>query len=46
MSDFETYDARVRAIRASNQPILDDFRTWLEQSSVFDNERGDHLPPV
>ena len=34
MSDAETYDARVRAIRAYNQPILDDFRTWLEQSGL------------
>jgi len=32
MSNFETYNARVRAIQAYNQPILDDFRTWLEQS--------------
>jgi hypothetical protein len=34
MSDIETYDERVRAIRAYNQPILDDFRAWLEQSGL------------
>jgi Phage integrase, N-terminal SAM-like domain len=28
------YDAQVRAIRAYNQPILDDFRIWLEQSGL------------
>jgi hypothetical protein len=30
MSDTQTYDARVRAIRAYNQPLLNDFRAWLE----------------
>ena len=34
MSDANTYDARVRAIRAYNQPILDDFRAWLEQAGL------------
>ncbi len=35
MSDIETYDARVRAIRAYNQLILDDFRVWLEQKGLI-----------
>ena len=30
MSDADTYDTRVQAIRAYNQPILDGFRAWLE----------------
>jgi len=34
MSDTQTYDARVRAIRAYNQTLLNDFRAWLEQSSL------------
>jgi site-specific recombinase XerD len=34
MSELAAYDAQVRAIRAYNQPILDDFRTWLEQSGL------------
>ena len=32
MSSADSYDAQVQAIRAYNQPILDDFRTWLQQS--------------
>jgi hypothetical protein len=39
MSDVETYDERVRAIRAYNQPILDDFRDWLEQSGLAEKEK-------
>jgi site-specific recombinase XerD len=29
-----TYDERVRAIRAYNRPLLDSFREWLEQSGL------------
>ncbi len=36
MSDFETYDIRVRVIRAYNQPALDGFRAWLEQSELYE----------
>ncbi len=36
MSDVETYDTRVRAIRAYNQPALDGFRAWLEQSGLYE----------
>ncbi len=34
MSNVEIYDARVRAIRAYNEPLLDDFEAWLEQSGL------------
>jgi hypothetical protein len=31
MSDLVSYDARVRAIRAYKQPLLDAFEAWLER---------------
>jgi site-specific recombinase XerD len=34
MSDLHTYDAQVEAIQAYNQPILDEFRSWLAQSTL------------
>jgi site-specific recombinase XerD len=34
MSDTLSYDERVQTIRAYNQPIIEDFRAWLEQSSL------------
>src|SRR6266480_5308966 len=43
MSDIETYDERVRAIRAYNQPILDDFRIWLEQSGLAEKTVKAHV---
>ena len=43
MSDVETYDERVRAIRAYNQPILDDFRNWLEQSGLAEKTVKAHV---
>src|SRR5216683_8229566 len=43
MSDFEMYDARVRAIRAYNQPILDGFRAWLEQSGLSKKTVENHV---
>ena len=43
MSDVETYDERVRAIRAYNQPILDDFRAWLEQSGLAEKTVKAHV---
>ena len=30
MSEAETYDTRVQAIRAYNRPLLEDFGTWLD----------------
>ncbi len=33
-SSLQDYDAQVRAIKAYNQPILDAFQAWLEQSGL------------
>ncbi len=46
MSDVETYDARVRAIRAYNQPILDGFRAWLEQSGLSEKTVKIHVDNI
>jgi site-specific recombinase XerD len=48
MSDAGTYDydARVRAIRAYNQPILDDFETWLEQSGLSEKTVKTHVDNI
>ena len=43
MSNVEAYDERVRAIRAYNQPILDDFRAWLEQSGLAEKTVKAHV---
>ena len=43
MSNVEAYDERVRAIRAYNQPILDDFRIWLEQSGLAEKTVKAHV---
>lgn len=34
MSETLSYDERVRDIRAYNQPIIEDFGSWLEQSGL------------
>ena len=36
MNDTLSYDERVRAINAYDQPILEDFRAWLEQSGLVE----------
>jgi site-specific recombinase XerD len=46
MSNFEAYDERVRAIRAYNQPILDDFRIWLEQSGLSEKTVKTHVDNI
>ena len=46
MSDIETYDARVRAIRAYNQPILEEFRAWLEQSGLSKKTVENHVENI
>lgn len=43
MSDLNKYDAQVRAIRAYNQPVLDDFRDWLEQSGLVEKTVKAHV---
>ena len=48
MSDAETYDydAQVRAIRAYNQPILDDFKVWLQQSGLSEQTVQTHVDNI
>jgi site-specific recombinase XerD len=46
MNDAESYDARVQAIRAYNQPILDDFRAWLEQSGFAEKTIKAHVDNI
>lgn len=46
MSDIETYDAQLQAIRAYNQPILDDFRAWLEQSGLAEKTINTHVENI
>ena len=46
MSDTDTYDARVRAIRAYNHPILDEFRAWLEQSGLAEKTVKNHVDNI
>ncbi len=46
MSDTDTYDTRVQAIRDSNQPILDSFQAWLEQSGLTDKTIKSHLSHI
>lgn len=46
MSDTNTYDARVQAIRAYNQPILADFQAWLEQAGLSDKTVKNHVENI
>jgi len=46
MSDLETYDTRVRAIRAYNQPLLENFRAWLEQSGLAEKTVKTHVDNI
>ncbi len=48
MSDTDTYDydAQVRAIRAYNQPLLDDFEVWLEQSGLSEKTVETHVSNI
>jgi hypothetical protein len=40
------YDAQVRAIQAYNQPILDGFRAWLEQSGLAEKTIKNHVDNI
>ena len=40
------YDAQVRAIQAYNQPILDGFRAWLEQSGQAKKTIKNHVDNI
>ncbi|SRR5258706_4008680 len=46
MSDTSSYDEQVQAIRAYNQPILDGFRTWLEQSGLAEKTVRNHVENI
>src|SRR6266496_5739169 len=48
MNEANTYDfdARVRAIRAYNQPVLDDFQIWLEQSGLAEKTVKTHVDNI
>jgi len=48
MSDADTYDydTQVRAIRAYNQPILDDFEVWLQQSGLSEQTVQTHVDNI
>ena len=46
MSSADSYDARVQAIKAYNQPILDDFGAWLEQSGLAEKTVRNHVDNI
>ena len=46
MNDTLSYDERVRAINAYNQPILEDFRAWLEQSGLSEKTVENHVENI
>jgi site-specific recombinase XerD len=46
MSSADSYDAQVQAIRVYNQPILDDFRAWLEQSGLAEKTVRNHVDNI
>ncbi len=46
MSDIEAYNARVQAIRAYNQPLLENFRAWLEQSGLAEETVKTHVDNI
>ena len=46
MNDTLSYDERVRAINSYNQPILEDFRAWLEQSGLSEKTVANHVDNI
>jgi site-specific recombinase XerD len=40
------YDSQVEAIRAYNQPVLDEFRAWLEQSGLAEKTVKAHVDNI
>ena len=46
MSDIDTYDARVQAIQAYNQPILYGFLIWLKQSDLSEETIYNHVTNI
>ncbi len=45
-TDTSDYDVRVRAIQAANQPILNAFEVWLEQSGLSEKTIQIHLSNI
>ena len=45
-TDTSDYDARVRAIQAANQPILNAFEVWLEQSGLSEKTIQIHVSTI
>ena len=46
MNDTLSYDERVQAINSYNQPILEDFRAWLEQSGLSEKTVENHVDNI
>ena len=46
MSDIDTYDARVQAIQAYNQPTLYGFLIWLKQSGLSEETIYNHVTNI
>jgi site-specific recombinase XerD len=46
MSSIDDYDAEVKAIRAHNQPILDEFRSWLKQSGLSEKTISNQVSDI
>jgi len=46
MNDTLSYDERVQAINSYNQPILEDFRAWLEQSRLTGKTIENHVDNI
>jgi site-specific recombinase XerD len=45
-TDPSDYDGRVRAIQAANQPILNAFEVWLEQSGLSEKTIQMHVSNI
>jgi site-specific recombinase XerD len=45
-TDTSNYDVQVRAIQAANQPILDAFEVWLEQSGLSEKTIQIHVSKI
>jgi hypothetical protein len=45
-TDTSDYDVRVRAVQAANQPILNAFEVWLEQSGLSEKTIQIHVSNI
>lgn len=46
MTDPNDYDAQVKLIQAHNQPLLDAFQAWLEESGLASKTIKNHLDNI